>query len=89
MISHTTEQFRKLLKHLPPQTQRQARHVYKLFSQDPDHPSLHFKPVHPTQPIYSVRVSLDYRAVGVREGDVIVWFWIGIHADYEKLISRL
>ena len=89
MISHTTERFRKALKQLPQHVQRQARQAYRLFKQDPYHPSLHFKQVHPARPIYSVRISRDYRAVGIREGNVVSWFWIGIHADYEKLISRL
>ncbi len=89
MTSHTTESFRNKLRQLPQHIQRQARHAYKLFQQNPYHPSLHFKQVHPTRPIYSARISLDYRAVGTREGDVVIWFWIGPHADYEKLISRL
>jgi hypothetical protein len=36
-----------------------------------------------------VRITIEYRALGVRDADEIVWFWIGSHADYEKLISRL
>lgn len=89
MISHTTERFRKALKQLPQHVQRQARQAYRLFKQDPYHPRLHFKQVHPARPIYSVRISRDYRAVGIREGNVVIWFWIGIHAEYDKLISRL
>ena len=89
MISHTTEQFRDKLKRLPQVVQRQARQAYKFFQQNSYHPSLHFKQVHPTKPIYSVRINLDYRAVGIREKDVMIWFWIGPHAEYENLISRL
>jgi hypothetical protein len=33
-------------------------------------------------------VSLNYRAVGVIEGDEIIWYWIGSHTDYEALITR-
>lgn len=62
MTSHTTARFRKAFKRLPKQIQRQAREAYKLFRQDPYHPSLRFKRVHPTRPIYSVRISVDYRA---------------------------
>ncbi len=40
-------------------------------------------------PIDSVRISLDHRALGVRAGEDIVWFWIGSHADYDKVISQL
>jgi hypothetical protein len=52
-------------------------------------PGLRFKQVHPTEPIYSVRISRNYRALGVREDDAMIWFWIGSHADYDDLISRM
>lgn len=68
--------------------QRQAREAYRRFRSDPSHPSLRFKRVHPISPIYSARISRDYRALGVREDDVITWFWIGSHADYDTLISQ-
>ena len=68
--------------------QRRARAAYQLFGQNPYHRSLHFKQVHPTQPIYSVRIGLGYRAVGVREGDEMIWFWIGSHADYDSLLAQ-
>lgn len=45
-----------------------------------------FKRVHSTEPIYSVRVSLGYRALGVRERDLMTWFWIGSHTDYERML---
>lgn len=89
MKSHTTERFRKMLQQLPEHIKGQAREAYKLFKQNPYHPGLRFKQVHPTKPIYSVRINIDFRAVGARDGDEIIWFWIGSHTDYEKLISRL
>ena len=58
------------------------------FREDPFHPSLQFKRLGTARPVWSVRISIDYRALGARDGDVIVWFWIGSHADYDKLISR-
>lgn len=69
--------------------QRQAREAYRTFRENPAHPSLRFRQVHPTRPIYSARVNLDYRALGVREGETIVWFWIGNHDEYERLLGRL
>jgi hypothetical protein len=78
-----------MLQHLPEQIRRQAREAYKLFKENPYHPSLRFKQIHPRKPVYSVRINIDYRAVGTRDGDEIVWFWIGSHTDYEKLIPRL
>lgn len=89
MISHTTARFRKAYSQLPAQIRKQAREAYKLFQQNPRHPSLHFKQVHSTRPIYSVRASLDYRAVGIRDGETIIWFWIGSHADYDRLLVQM
>lgn len=89
MKSHANPQFYKALDKLPLSVRQAARQVYKQFIQDPYHPSLHFKQVHPNKPIYSVRINIDYRAVGVRKGDTVVWFWIGSHADYDKLISEM
>ncbi len=88
MISHTTAQFRKMFSELPAEVQRQARRAYHIFRQNPNHPSLRFKPVHPTRPIYSARISSDYRAVGILERDEVVWYWIGSHSDYDKLLSQ-
>ena len=87
MISHTTASFRKAFSELPESLQRQAREAYRLFQGNPQHPSLWFKQVHASRPIYSVRIGLRCRALGVRDGDVMVWFWIGSHDEYERLIA--
>jgi hypothetical protein len=89
VISHTTHRFRDALADLPPAVQQQAHNAFGLFVQNPYHPSLRFKQVHTTKPIFSVRIGLDYRAVGMRSEDEIVWFWIGSHADYDKLLKQL
>ena len=88
MNSRTTDRFRRAFARLPEKIQRKARDAYVRFRSDPGHPSLRFKQVHGTRPIYSVRISADYRALGVRDRDDIVWFWIGSHADYDRLLSR-
>ena len=88
MNSHITDKFRKAFAELPADVRKQARQAYHLFMENPHHPSLRFKSIHPTRPIYSVRIGLDYRAVGIREKDDIVWYWIGSHADYDKLIRQ-
>ena len=89
MKSRRTERFRRAFEKLPESVQKQAREAYVLFEQDPSHPSLRFKRVHPSRPIYSARVSQQYRALGVLADDEIIWFWIGSHDDYEKLLARL
>lgn len=89
MRSHTTERFREAFARLPIDVQGQDRAAYRLFRQNPHHPSLHFRQVHPTRPIYSARVGRHYRALGMREDDTIIWFWIGSHADYDRLLAQL
>ena len=89
MKSRTTRRFRGALATLPAQVQQQARQAYRLFLRDPAHPSLQFKKVHTTQPVYSARIGLGYRAVGVVKAGKVVWFWVGSHADYDKLLAQL
>lgn len=86
MNSRITGKFRKSFEKLPAEIREQARRAYRLFIENPHHPSLRFKSIHPTLPIYSVRVGLNYRAIGIQDGNVIIWFWIGSHADYDRLI---
>ena len=54
---------------------------------NPHHPSLRFEQVHSEKPIYSVRVGLGCRALDARDGDQMIWFWIGSHAEYDRLIG--
>ncbi len=89
MNSTATERFWKCYAALPAEVKTQAREAYALFARDPYHPGLRFKRIHSTRPIFSVRVSLQYRALGVAEGDEIIWFWIGSHAEYDSLLKRL
>jgi hypothetical protein len=71
---------------LPTDIQQQARDSYRLLKQNPQHPSLQFKSVK-NGAFRSVRVSLSYRALGVPVSEGVQWFWIGSHADYDKLVS--
>ncbi len=89
MISRTTEKFRALFVLLPNTIKVQAKEAYQQFKRDPYHPSLQFKRVHSSKPVYSVRINLDYRAVGIIQDNEIVWFWIGSHNVYEKLLKKL
>jgi hypothetical protein len=87
--SSVTKRFRNHLERLPVPIQEQAAQAYALWRADPYHPSLQFKRVSQRQPMYSVRVGLGYRALGLREGGRIYWFWIGPHAEYDELLKRL
>jgi hypothetical protein len=87
--SRTSASFRKLLIKLPHNVREQAVAAYLLFRENPWHPSLHFKQVHAVQPIMSVRIGRDYRAVGIqREPGAILWYWIGPHEQYETLLAN-
>jgi mRNA-degrading endonuclease RelE of RelBE toxin-antitoxin system len=89
MKSSTTKSFRKCLSDLPASVQEQAAKVYALWQEDPYHPSLQFKRVSRKQPIYSVRVSISYRVLGLLESDRIYWYWIGAHDEYDELLKRM
>jgi hypothetical protein len=66
-----------------------ARKAYRLFRENPNHPSLQFKKIHAREPIYSVRVTLGYRALALVGNDDVTWFWIGSHADYDRLLNDI
>ncbi len=89
MNSSTTDPFWKRYATLPSEAKRQARETYTLFVSDPYHPSLHFKRIHSTRPVFSVRIGIHYRAVGVLDQQEITWFWIGSHAEYDRLVRQL
>jgi hypothetical protein len=78
-----------MLAALPRDVREQARAAYRLFQSNPRHPSLHYKRAFTRDPIVSVRIGSDYRAVGVqREAGAILWFWIGPHEAYETLLAN-
>jgi hypothetical protein len=70
---------------LPLEVQYQAIEAYRLFKKNPYHSGLRFKCIDPEENIYSVRIGLHYRAVGVWKGDTIIWYFIGSHEDYNHL----
>jgi hypothetical protein len=87
--SRATPRFWASYRDLPTEIKEAARKAYRLFREDIQHPSLQFKKIHGREPLYSVRVTLGYRALGLLEGDEIAWFWIGTHAEYDRLIDDL
>jgi len=87
--SRATPRFWAAYHDLPSEIQKVAQKAYRLFRENRGHPSLQFKKVHDHEPIYSVRVTLGYRALGLLERDQITWFWIGNHAEYDRLLARL
>jgi hypothetical protein len=79
-----TPAFWACYERLPTSIQNRADKNYALLKENPQHPSLHFKPIGRFR---SVRVGIRYRALGVAVPDGVTWFWIGTHAEYDKLIS--
>ena len=86
MNSATNDRFWRHYSALPADVKEQAREAYAMFASDPYHLSLHFKRVHSTRPVFLVRIGMHYRAVGNLDGSEVTWFWIGSHADYDKLV---
>ena len=90
MKSHINAAFRKRFSALPPEIREQARAAYELFRSNPRHSSFAFKRIHGVSGYVSARVGISYRAVGfLAASDEVVWFWIGPHEQYERILSML
>ena len=74
--------FWKCFEALPASVQKLAREKYFLWKSDPYHASLHFE--ERRNGIYVIRIGGHYRAVGLREGEDLAWFWIGTHEEYNR-----
>lgn len=86
MHSRATKRFWRLFSGLPLDLQRDAKRAYRIFQSNPGHPGLQFKKLKGDDDIYSARIGLAYRALAVVKGDRVVWFWIGSHADCDRLV---
>jgi mRNA-degrading endonuclease RelE of RelBE toxin-antitoxin system len=89
VISEITDSFRQGYGKLPEEVRLRVRKAYRQSLLNPQHPGLHFKKIHATLPIWSVRVGLHYRVVGVVHEDKMLWFFIGTHSEYDRLIKTL
>jgi hypothetical protein len=70
--------------------QLRAQAAYRRFHFNPFHPSLRFKQLSASLALWSARITDSYRAVGVlKDNDTIIWFFIGTHTDYERLLATL
>ena len=85
-MKHTaSKRFWQCFEALPADVQSHARRSYALLKAEPSHPSLHFK-ILGNGKFHSVRIGLYYRALGIPAQGGIHWFWIGTHAEYDKLV---
>jgi len=85
--SRTRPSFWRAYARLTEANRKSARRAYALFAENPDHPSLRFKKLGGHDRVWSVRINEQYRAIGERTGDTIVWVWIGTHNDFDNLFG--
>lgn len=87
MNSLTRPSFWRAYEALDPRVREAARRAYRLFADDPEHPSLRFKKLGGYENVWSVRINEQYRAVGERDGDTITWVWVGSHNDFDAMFA--
>ena len=83
MTHRASRAFWVLYRALPGDVRRAADEAFARLTENPKHPSLRFKKIGRFR---SARVGLHYRALAIEVPDGLVWFWIGTHADYDKLL---
>jgi len=79
----TNPSFWECYHNLPSSVQEQADRNFEILKENPYHPSLHLKKI---GNYWSVRIGRSYRTVAVETENGLIWFWIGSHSDYDKLI---
>lgn len=87
MNHHTLPRYWRHYQVLPAAVRELADKNFELLKADPHHPSLHFKKVGRSRQLWSVRVGMHHRALGMEKPEGIVWFWIGAHAEYDTLLA--
>ncbi len=84
MIHFASPSFWTAYKSLPASVQHLADRNYEILKDNPRHPSLHFKK---TGKYWFVRIGIHYRGLAVKIDNGLLWFWIGSHAAYDRLIK--
>ena len=84
MTSRGTADFWRLYRELSRDVQEAARQTYRRFRENPGHPSLHLERLRTDPRAWSVRVTLNHRAVALRHGDDWIWLWIGSHQEFDR-----
>lgn len=93
-MNRRSPRFNDLFAGLPDHVQALARGAFRLFCDNPSHPSLRHHALANSKRgshvpgSFSVSVSMRYRAIYYAEGGVNVWYWIGTHAEYDKLTGK-
>jgi Txe/YoeB family toxin of Txe-Axe toxin-antitoxin module len=87
MKSKTLPSFWEKYERLDKSVHERARKIFRLWAENPFHPSLHFKCVNTEEKIWSIRITINIRAVGIMENDMVIWYWIGNHDEYRKFFG--
>jgi hypothetical protein len=74
--SVATQKFWKCFNSLPAEIQEKARQVYRDWNADPFNPQFSFKQVNSKNAIFSIRIALKYRALAIKQNDLMVLDWI-------------
>jgi hypothetical protein len=85
MKHRASPRFWRHYRALPSEIQQMADRGYQMLLLDPRHPSLHYKRI---GKLWSARVGLHHRALATERDGVMVWVWIGSHAEYDLLLRR-
>jgi hypothetical protein len=85
MKSSATSKFWRAYHSLPPGIRAEARKAYRLWKENPRHPSLRFER---KGEYWSIRITLGWRALARMHEGVLYWFWIGAHDEYERLLKK-
>jgi hypothetical protein len=80
-----TPTFWYLHRRLAPELRQLADDNFKLLKTDSRHPSLHLKKV---GNYWSVRIGLSHRALAIEHEGDLIWFWVGHHRDYDRLLAN-
>ena len=85
-ISRASAEFFDEYRRLPRHIREKTKRAHRLFLSNPSHTSLDFKPIRAMNGVYSARIDDQYRVLGRRDGNVIYWYWIGHHSEYDRMI---
>ncbi|MGH7884267.1 MAG: hypothetical protein ACRENO_01080 [Thermodesulfobacteriota bacterium] len=70
---------------LPKPIRELADKNFEILKENQNYPSLHFKN---TGKYKSIRIGIHYRALAIEIPERLLWFWIGNHSEYDKIIKK-
>jgi len=85
VIHRATPEFWSRYHALPKAVQTIADRAFEILKADPRYRSLHLKKA---GKFWSARVGESHRVLGVETQGGILWFFIGNHAEYDRLVDQ-